>query len=95
MVVDITRRDTTINKSTAWSHGMSQSEQLKRHLCQHLKLIIKMNGWSQRDAASNLLISKTAVFEIMSKEGEDISVTTLIDCLSRAGMDIKITITPR
>lgn len=95
MVVDIGIRDTTINQSTTWIHGMSQSEQLKRHLCQHLKLIIKMNGWSCRQAASKLLVSKTTVGEIISDDGTNASMTTLIDCLSRAGMDIKITITPR
>lgn len=74
---------------------MSQSEQLKRHLCQHLKLIIKMNGWSQDKAASKLCSSQSVISDMVSNDGSKASMSTVIDCLSRAGMDIKITITPR
>lgn len=74
---------------------MSQSEQLKRHLCQHLKLIIKMNGWSQRRAASKLCSSQTVISDMVSNDGGKASLSKVIDCLDRAGMDIKITITQR
>ncbi|MGL5395982.1 MAG: hypothetical protein ACRDBQ_12020 [Shewanella sp.] len=74
---------------------MSQSEQLKRHLCQHLKLIIKMNGWCAVEAADKMSVSVDVIYNILKHGGSNVNIKCLIDCLDRAGMDIKITITPR
>lgn len=74
---------------------MSQSEQLKRHLCQHLNLIIKMNGWTVVEAADKMSVSVDVIHNILKHGGSNVNIKCLIDCLDRSGMDIKITITPR
>jgi len=74
---------------------MSQSEQLKRHLCQHLKLIIKMNGWCALDAADKMSVSVDVIHNVIKHDGNNVNIKCLLDCLDRAGMDIRITITPR
>ena len=74
---------------------MSHSEQLKRHLCQHLKIIIKMNGWCAVEAAGKMSVSVDVIYNILKHGGSNVNIKCLIDCLDRAGMDIKITITPR
>lgn len=74
---------------------MSQSEQLKRHLCQHIKLIMKMNGWGTLDAADKMIVSVDVIHNVISHGGNNVNIKCLLDCLDRAGMDIRITITPR